>query len=264
MGLFKHTRALRAALVACGLAYFGAVGTGQAAPWQFDPALARAGEPAEPFHLWTSRVIPGRPRRQMAIGRLQARRRTRAACAVRRRPRELRLGRSLAASRHRRQRPPARGPRPARRNQPRHQSGDPPDERSGPVRPGGRLELAAGHFLSRRRRLRGLRDCEIRRAADGRHSRGGFADRGAGRHLARRRPCGGRRPPRRPLADPRQPPHGDGRGHGFPQLSPAVRDRSDRRHEIFRRAAAGERLRSRHRPPPRHLAGAAGQIAAGY
>jgi predicted transglutaminase-like cysteine proteinase len=59
MGLFKHTRAWRAALVACGLAYFGPVGTGQAAPWQFDPTLARASEPAEPFHLWTSRIFWG-------------------------------------------------------------------------------------------------------------------------------------------------------------------------------------------------------------
>ena len=59
MGFFKHTHAWRAALVACGLAYFGPVGTGQAAPWQFDPALARAGEPVEPFHLGTSRVFRG-------------------------------------------------------------------------------------------------------------------------------------------------------------------------------------------------------------
>jgi predicted transglutaminase-like cysteine proteinase len=51
MGLFNHTRAWRAALVACGLAYFGPAGTGHAAPWQFDPALARAGEISEPFHL---------------------------------------------------------------------------------------------------------------------------------------------------------------------------------------------------------------------
>jgi predicted transglutaminase-like cysteine proteinase len=59
MGLFNHARALRAALVACGLAYFGPVGTGQAAPWQFDPALARAGGPTEPFHLFASPVFWG-------------------------------------------------------------------------------------------------------------------------------------------------------------------------------------------------------------
>ncbi len=59
MGLFKHTHAWRAALVACGLGYFGAVGTGQAAPWQFDPALAKAGEPTEPFHLGTSPMLRG-------------------------------------------------------------------------------------------------------------------------------------------------------------------------------------------------------------
>jgi predicted transglutaminase-like cysteine proteinase len=59
MGLLKHTRAWRTALVACGLAYFGAVGSGQAAPWQFDPALARAGDPAEPFHLFTSPMVQG-------------------------------------------------------------------------------------------------------------------------------------------------------------------------------------------------------------
>jgi predicted transglutaminase-like cysteine proteinase len=59
MGLFKHTRAWRAALVACGLAYFGPVGTGQAAPWQFDPALARAAETVEPFNLQASPVFWG-------------------------------------------------------------------------------------------------------------------------------------------------------------------------------------------------------------
>jgi predicted transglutaminase-like cysteine proteinase len=59
MGLFKHTRAWRAALVACGLAYFGPGSTGQAAPWQFDPALARAGETTEPFHLRASPMFWG-------------------------------------------------------------------------------------------------------------------------------------------------------------------------------------------------------------
>jgi predicted transglutaminase-like cysteine proteinase len=59
MGLFKHTRGWRAALVVCGLAYFGPIEAGQAAPWQFDPALATASKPAEPFHLWTSRVFWG-------------------------------------------------------------------------------------------------------------------------------------------------------------------------------------------------------------
>jgi predicted transglutaminase-like cysteine proteinase len=59
MGLFKHTRAWRAALVACGLAYFGPVSTGKAAPWQYDPALARAAEPTEPFHLRASPLLWG-------------------------------------------------------------------------------------------------------------------------------------------------------------------------------------------------------------
>jgi predicted transglutaminase-like cysteine proteinase len=59
MGLLKHTRAWRAALVACGLVYFGPVSTGQAAPWQFDPALAKASETAEPFHLRTSPMVWG-------------------------------------------------------------------------------------------------------------------------------------------------------------------------------------------------------------
>ena len=59
MGLFKHTHTWRAALVACGLAYFGAVGTGQAAPWQFDPALARAAESTEPFRLFASPLTRG-------------------------------------------------------------------------------------------------------------------------------------------------------------------------------------------------------------
>jgi predicted transglutaminase-like cysteine proteinase len=59
MGLFKDTRAWRAALVACGLAYFGPGSIGQAAPWQFDPALARAGETTEPFHLRASPMFWG-------------------------------------------------------------------------------------------------------------------------------------------------------------------------------------------------------------
>jgi predicted transglutaminase-like cysteine proteinase len=59
MGLFNHTRALRAALVVCGLAIFGPVTAGHAAPWQFDPALARAGGPTEPFHLFASPVFSG-------------------------------------------------------------------------------------------------------------------------------------------------------------------------------------------------------------
>lgn len=59
MGFFKHTHAWRAALVACGVAYFGPVSTGQAAPLQFDPVLARAAEPAEPFHLPSSPVFWG-------------------------------------------------------------------------------------------------------------------------------------------------------------------------------------------------------------
>jgi predicted transglutaminase-like cysteine proteinase len=59
MGLFNHARALRAALVACGLAYFGPVGPAHAAAPEFTGALAAASEPAEPFHLRTSRVFWG-------------------------------------------------------------------------------------------------------------------------------------------------------------------------------------------------------------
>ena len=59
MGLFNCARALRAALVACSLAYFGAVGAGHAAAPEFTGALGTANEPAEPFHLWTSRVLWG-------------------------------------------------------------------------------------------------------------------------------------------------------------------------------------------------------------
>jgi predicted transglutaminase-like cysteine proteinase len=58
MGWFNHARALRAAMVACLLACIGPVTTGHAAP-EFTGALGVAGEPAEPFHLWTSRVFWG-------------------------------------------------------------------------------------------------------------------------------------------------------------------------------------------------------------
>jgi predicted transglutaminase-like cysteine proteinase len=58
MGLFNHARAWRAALVACGLAYFGPVGPAHAATPEFTGALGTAStEPAEPFHLRTSRVF---------------------------------------------------------------------------------------------------------------------------------------------------------------------------------------------------------------
>jgi len=56
MGLFNHARALRAAVVACGLACFGPVGAGHAAAPEFKSA---ASEAAEPFHLRTSRVFWG-------------------------------------------------------------------------------------------------------------------------------------------------------------------------------------------------------------
>lgn len=59
MGLFSHAHALRAALVACGLAYLGTVTAGHAAAPEFTGALNSASEPAEPFHLWTSRVFWG-------------------------------------------------------------------------------------------------------------------------------------------------------------------------------------------------------------
>jgi predicted transglutaminase-like cysteine proteinase len=59
MGLFNHARALRAALVACGLAYLGTVSAGHAAAPEFTSAPGAASEPAEPFHLWTSRVFWG-------------------------------------------------------------------------------------------------------------------------------------------------------------------------------------------------------------
>ncbi len=58
MGLFNHARALRAAMVACLLACFASAGVGHAAAPEFTSALG-ASEPAEPFHLWTSRVFWG-------------------------------------------------------------------------------------------------------------------------------------------------------------------------------------------------------------
>jgi predicted transglutaminase-like cysteine proteinase len=59
MGLFNHARALRAALVACGLACFGPVGAGHAAAPDSRSAPGPANESAEPFQLWTSRVFWG-------------------------------------------------------------------------------------------------------------------------------------------------------------------------------------------------------------
>jgi predicted transglutaminase-like cysteine proteinase len=59
MGWFNHARALRAATVACLLAGFAPVTAGHAAAPEFIGALGTANEPAEPFHLWTSRVFWG-------------------------------------------------------------------------------------------------------------------------------------------------------------------------------------------------------------
>jgi predicted transglutaminase-like cysteine proteinase len=59
MGLLNHARALRAVLVACGLAFFGPATAGHAAAPEFTGALPAASEPAEPFHLWTSPVLWG-------------------------------------------------------------------------------------------------------------------------------------------------------------------------------------------------------------
>jgi predicted transglutaminase-like cysteine proteinase len=59
MGLFKHAHALRAAMVACGIAYFGPVTAGYATVLDSIGAPRAASEPAEPFHLWTSRIFWG-------------------------------------------------------------------------------------------------------------------------------------------------------------------------------------------------------------
>jgi predicted transglutaminase-like cysteine proteinase len=59
MGLFNHARALRAALFVCAVACLAPVTAGRAAAPGFTGALATASEPAEPFHLWTSRVFWG-------------------------------------------------------------------------------------------------------------------------------------------------------------------------------------------------------------
>lgn len=59
MGLFNRARAWRAAMIACLVACFGPVGAGHAAAPEFTGATGLPSEPAEPFHLWTSRVFWG-------------------------------------------------------------------------------------------------------------------------------------------------------------------------------------------------------------
>ena len=59
MGLFNRARALRAAMVACLLAWLGPVTAVHAGAPEFTGALAAASESAEPFHLWTSRLSWG-------------------------------------------------------------------------------------------------------------------------------------------------------------------------------------------------------------
>src|SRR5215813_14007258 len=60
MGLLNHAHALRAALVAFGLACLGPVTAGHAAAPEVTAAPASAGtEPVEPFHLWASPVFGG-------------------------------------------------------------------------------------------------------------------------------------------------------------------------------------------------------------
>jgi len=59
MGLFNHARVKRAALVACSLAVLGPLTAGHAAPWRYNPALARAVRATGPFQLWASPVFWG-------------------------------------------------------------------------------------------------------------------------------------------------------------------------------------------------------------
>jgi predicted transglutaminase-like cysteine proteinase len=59
MGLFNHARALRAVLVACGIACFGPVGAANAAVPDLIGAPGAASGPTEPFHLWASPVLWG-------------------------------------------------------------------------------------------------------------------------------------------------------------------------------------------------------------
>ena len=161
------------------------------------------------------RAVRGRLAGKMAGRRAQARRRKGATGALRRRPRALRVSGRPAISRHCGCRAGPRGPRPPRRDQSRDQSGDPADERSGPIRRNRRLEFAAGHLRPWRRRLRGLRDRKIRRLAPGRHRRRRSADRDHARHHPRRGPRRRRRAAGRALADAGQSPHGDGRGRAM-------------------------------------------------
>jgi predicted transglutaminase-like cysteine proteinase len=60
MGLFNHAHALRAALVACGVALLGPVTAGHAAAPEFKGTLGSpATEPSQPFHLWAAPVFWG-------------------------------------------------------------------------------------------------------------------------------------------------------------------------------------------------------------
>src|SRR6266404_3091521 len=129
MGIFSCSRALRVAVMAWVVLSFGpapdiAAGT-LLSPGPAD--LVR--KSAEPFGVFAFRLAG-----EMAGYPAQTRRGTGATGALRRGSGTLRIAGGASVSRHRGPCESPRGTRPARRNQPRDQSRNPPDERPGPVR----------------------------------------------------------------------------------------------------------------------------------
>jgi len=140
--MVEHWRkpAVAVVVLLCSLACFGPANDLQAGTLLSPGAAALIGKSAEPFGLiayphsfgslnekW--RAVERRlddERVQIALGYRSR--------FERQRPRALRLSCRIAISRHRRCCQRARWPRPSRRNQPRHQSRNPPDERSCPIR----------------------------------------------------------------------------------------------------------------------------------
>ena len=172
MGIFGHSHAWRAVILAVGMAWFGPAADLAAGTLDFAGHIGDRSADPPSRSGFSPRCCPRAALREKWLRRrAQARRRKGAAGALRRRPRPLRVSGRAAIARHRRQRAGPRGPRPPRRDQSRDQSCDPADERSGPVRRNRRLELAARHLRQWRRRLRRLRDRQVRRLAPGRHRR---------------------------------------------------------------------------------------------
>ncbi len=182
MRIFGHSRALRAVVLACGIAWFAPAADLAAATLNSSGASELAETSAEPFGLFAQVLSDGGLRHKWhgVQRRLDDEMVQLALCEGD--PDGCVSPGRTAISRHCRRRKGPRRPRPPRRDQSRDQPCHQADERSGPIWRDRRLGLAACRAHPRRRRLRRLCDRKIRCVAARRHLGRRFADRDHARH----------------------------------------------------------------------------------